>query len=154
MRSAGPQSPAELLSRAGGQRYSSGQEPSSSLCSLLSSYWLIYCKKQISVLLSCSAELKQQMREQNGSPVPLGGEVVQAGSDVMSVIVHLFTVEAALHLQTVESLTELQELSPPALTMQTLLTDVLGSGGKVNLRSTTSSTTLQQRKSSGTTSTP
>ena len=59
-------------------------------------------------------------------PVPVGSQVVQTGSDVMSVVVHLFTVEAALHLQAAESLTELQELCPPTLTVQTLLTDVLG----------------------------
>ena len=43
----------------------------------------------------------------------------------MPVVVHLFTVEAALLLQAAESLTELQELRPPALTVQTLLPDVL-----------------------------
>ena len=43
----------------------------------------------------------------------------------MSVVVHLLTVEAALCLQTAESLTELLQLRPPALTVQTLLTDVL-----------------------------
>lgn len=48
----------------------------------------------------------------------------------MSVVVHLLTVEAALYLQTVQSLTELQELCPPPLTVQTLLTDVLGGGEK------------------------
>ncbi len=43
----------------------------------------------------------------------------------MSVVVHLFTVEAALSLEAVESLLELLKLRPPTLTMQTLLTDVL-----------------------------
>lgn len=43
----------------------------------------------------------------------------------MSVVVHLFTVEAALHLQTAQSLMQLLDLRPPTLTVQTLLTDVL-----------------------------
>ncbi len=34
--------------------------------------------------------------------VPVGGQVVQTGSDVMSVVVHLFTVEAALSLEAVQ----------------------------------------------------
>lgn len=54
-----------------------------------------------------------------------GGQVFQTGSDVMSVVVHLFTVEAALQLQAVESLTELQKLRPSPLTVQALLADVL-----------------------------
>lgn len=54
-----------------------------------------------------------------------GGEVVQTGSDVMPVKVHLLTVEAALSLQAAESLMELQELRPSALAVETLLTDVL-----------------------------
>lgn len=60
--------------------------------------------------------------------VPAGGQVVQTGSDVMSVVVHLFTVEATLCLQAAESLTELLKLRPPTLTVQALLTDVLGGG--------------------------
>lgn len=48
----------------------------------------------------------------------------------MPVEIHLLAVEAAFHLQTVESLTELQELRPPPLTVQTLLTDVLKGEGK------------------------
>lgn len=57
--------------------------------------------------------------------VPVGGQVVQTGSDVMSIVVHLFAVEGALHLQAAESLMELLKLRPPALAVQTLLTDVL-----------------------------
>lgn len=60
--------------------------------------------------------------------LPFGGQVVQTGSDVMPVVVHLLTVEAALCLQTAESLTELLQLRPPTLTVQTLLTDVLREG--------------------------
>lgn len=48
----------------------------------------------------------------------------------MSVVVHLFAVEAALRLQAAESLMELLKLRPPTLAVQTLLTDVL-EGGKV-----------------------
>ena len=46
----------------------------------------------------------------------------------MSVVVHLLTVEAALRLQAAQSLTELLKLRPSPLTVQTLLTDVLGGG--------------------------
>lgn len=57
--------------------------------------------------------------------VPVGGQVVQTGSDVISVVVHLLTVEAALFLQAADSLMELLELRPPTLAVQALLTDVL-----------------------------
>ena len=53
------------------------------------------------------------------------GQVVQTGSDVMSVVVHLFTMKAALCLQAAESLTQLLKLRPTALAVQTLLADVL-----------------------------
>lgn len=57
--------------------------------------------------------------------VPVSSQVVQTGSDVISVEVHLLTVEAALSLQAAKSLTKLLELRPPPLAVQTLLTDVL-----------------------------
>lgn len=57
--------------------------------------------------------------------LPVGGQVVQTGSDVISVVVHLLTVEAALFLQAAKSLTELLKLRPPTLAVQTLLADVL-----------------------------
>lgn len=43
----------------------------------------------------------------------------------MPIVVHLLTVETALGLQAAESLTQLLELRPPALAVETLLTDVL-----------------------------
>lgn len=61
--------------------------------------------------------------------LPAVGQVVQTGSDVMSVVVDLFTVEAALHLQAAERLTELEKLRPPALAMKTLVTHILQRGG-------------------------
>lgn len=56
---------------------------------------------------------------------PVGCQVVQTGSDVMSVVVHLLAVEAALCLEAAESLVKLEKLGPPALAAQALVPHVL-----------------------------
>lgn len=118
--SAGLRSPAALPSPAAGRRCSSEQEASSSLGFLLLSYW------------SPSYNTNQPVRElwanQDGGPglvVPVGRQVVQAGSDVMFVEVDLLAVEAALLLQPAERLTKFLKLRPPTLAPQALLPDVL-----------------------------
>lgn len=54
-----------------------------------------------------------------------GGEVVQAGVDVLAVIIHLLRVEGALAVQTVQRLSEFDQLRLTPLTIHSLVTDVL-----------------------------
>lgn len=55
-----------------------------------------------------------------------GGEVIQAGGDVLAVEVHLFAVEGALAVQADHGLSQLDQLSLTTLPVQTLVADVLG----------------------------
>lgn len=57
--------------------------------------------------------------------LPAGGQVVQTGSDVIAVEVHLLAVEGALLLQAAQGVAKSLKLRPPALATQTLLPDVL-----------------------------
>lgn len=54
-----------------------------------------------------------------------GSEVVQAGGDVLAIVVDLFRVEGALAVQAVQCVFELHQLSLPSLPVQTLVTDIL-----------------------------
>lgn len=55
-----------------------------------------------------------------------GGEVIQAGGDVLAVEVHLFAVEGALAVKAAHGLSQLDQLSLTTLPVQTLVADVLG----------------------------
>lgn len=57
-----------------------------------------------------------------------GGQVVQAGPDVLTVVVALLLIKGGLHAQALESGLELQQLCFPPLPTLALVADVLGVG--------------------------
>lgn len=63
-------------------------------------------------------------------PLGLGAQVVQAGPDVLAVVVALLLVEAGLGVQALERGPELHQLRPPPLPVPALVADVLGVGDR------------------------
>ena len=64
----------------------------------------------------------------------LGCQVVQAGGDVLAVVVHLFTVEGALAVKTAEGLSQFHQLCLSTLPVEPLVANVLRDGARARVK--------------------